>query len=115
MNTGMQEMQMSMGDIAANLYDGGWRAADREQMIEREWTFGDCRVAKYSWGFCVWASGGHCDVVPGNGDDMDACEAALDNGESPIASGWEDGAGHDVAAECERTAREEHGITDREE
>ena len=33
MNTGMQEMQMSMGDIAANLYDGGWRAADREQMI----------------------------------------------------------------------------------
>lgn len=34
MNAGMQEMQMSMGDIAANLYDGGWRAADREQMIE---------------------------------------------------------------------------------
>ena len=24
---------MNMGDIAANLYDGGWRAADREQMI----------------------------------------------------------------------------------
>lgn len=24
---------MTMGDIAANLYDGGWRAADREQMI----------------------------------------------------------------------------------
>ena len=33
MNTGIQEMQMSMGDIAASLYDGGWRAADREQMI----------------------------------------------------------------------------------
>lgn len=33
MNSGMQEMQMSMGDIAANLYDGGWRAKDREQMI----------------------------------------------------------------------------------
>ena len=33
MNTEVQEMQMSMGDIAANLYDGGWRAADREQMI----------------------------------------------------------------------------------
>ena len=33
MNTGIQELQMSMGDIAANLYDGGWRAADREQMI----------------------------------------------------------------------------------
>lgn len=78
MNTGMEEMQM----------------------IEREWTFTDCRVAKYSWGFRVWACGGHCDVVPGNGDDMDACEAALDSGESPIASGWEDGAGHDVAAEC---------------
>ena len=24
---------MNMGDIAANLYDGGWRASDREQMI----------------------------------------------------------------------------------
>lgn len=77
-----------------------------DEMIEREWALADCRVAKYSWGFRVWASGGHCDIVPGNGDDMDACEAALDNGESPIASGWEDGAGHDVAAECERTSDE---------
>lgn len=25
---------MTMGDAAANLYDGGWRAADREKMIE---------------------------------------------------------------------------------
>ena len=33
MNTEVQEMQMRIGDIAANLYDGGWRAADREQMI----------------------------------------------------------------------------------
>ena len=24
---------MNMGDIAANLYDGGWRASGREQMI----------------------------------------------------------------------------------
>lgn len=31
--TEIQEMQMKMGDIAANLYDGGWRAKDREQMI----------------------------------------------------------------------------------
>lgn len=82
-----------------------------DEMIEKEWTYEDCRVAKYSWGFRVWASGGHCDVVPGNGDDMDACEAALDNGESPIASGWEDGAGHDVAAECERTCDIETGAS----
>ena len=35
MNTRVQELQMSsMGDIAASLYDGGWRAADREQLIE---------------------------------------------------------------------------------
>ena len=35
MKTGIQDLQMSsMGDIAASLYDGGWRAADREQMIE---------------------------------------------------------------------------------
>ena len=33
MKTGMQHLQMSMGDAAASLYDGGWRAADREQMI----------------------------------------------------------------------------------
>ena len=33
MNIGMQDLQMSIGDIAAILYDGGWRAADREQMI----------------------------------------------------------------------------------
>ena len=48
-----------------------------DEMIEREWAFTDCRVAKYSWGFRVWASG------------------------------WEDGAGHDVAAECEIADREE--------
>ena len=29
----LQELQIRIGDIAANLYDGGWRAADREQMI----------------------------------------------------------------------------------
>ena len=92
MNTGIQEMQ-----------------------IEKEWAFTNCRVAKYSWGYRVWASGGHCDVVPGNGDDMDACEAALDNGESPIASGWEDGCGHDVHSECERTAQEYDENTYREE
>jgi hypothetical protein len=35
MNTGMQHLQMSsMGDAAASLYDGGWRAADREQLID---------------------------------------------------------------------------------
>lgn len=33
MDTEIQEMQMCMGDIAASLYDGGWRAKDREQMI----------------------------------------------------------------------------------
>jgi hypothetical protein len=34
MSTRIQDLQMSsMGDIAASLYDGGWRAADREQMI----------------------------------------------------------------------------------
>jgi len=33
MKAGIQDLQMSMGDIAASLYDGGWRAADREQMI----------------------------------------------------------------------------------
>ncbi|MFA6689946.1 MAG: hypothetical protein WCS18_10760 [Sphaerochaetaceae bacterium] len=34
MNTGIQDLQMRMGDVAASLYDGGWRAADREQLIE---------------------------------------------------------------------------------
>ena len=35
MKTGIQDLQMSsMGDIAASLYDGGWRAADREQLID---------------------------------------------------------------------------------
>lgn len=33
MNSRIQEMQMRIGDIAAILYDGGWRAADRELMI----------------------------------------------------------------------------------
>ena len=74
----------------------------------REWTFYDCDVAKYSWGFRVWACGGHCDIVYSNGDDMDAAEKALDRGESPIAYGWEDGCGHDVRFECERTAEEGH-------
>ena len=35
MNTRVQELQMSsMGDAAASLYDGGWRAADRERLID---------------------------------------------------------------------------------
>ena len=33
MNSRLQEMQPNMGEITANLYDGGWRAADREEMI----------------------------------------------------------------------------------
>ena len=33
MNRGMQKMQMYMEDVADNLYDGGWRASDRELMI----------------------------------------------------------------------------------
>ena len=34
MNTRVQYLQMSMGDAAGMLYDGGWRAGDRRSMIE---------------------------------------------------------------------------------
>ena len=38
MNSRMQAMQMSMEEIAASLYDGGWRAADREELIYYDFT-----------------------------------------------------------------------------
>lgn len=70
----------------------------------REWAFGGCTVKMIPidrdlWGFRVTApTGRSCDVTPADVDDAIECFGRLENGESPIWGGWEDGSGNDVSS-----------------
>lgn len=68
----------------------------------RDWKFDDCTVKMIPidrdlWGFRVTApTGRSCDVTPADVDDAIECYSRLENGESPVSDGWEDGSGHEV-------------------
>ena len=76
----------------------------------REWAFDDCTVTMEPfdddlWMFHVSAPNGKtCDVIPDTISDAVECFGNLENGESPVWGGWEDGSGNPV---CDLLADEE--------
>lgn len=69
----------------------------------RDWQFDDCTVTMVPfdgdlWMFHVSAPNGKtCDVIPDTISDAVECFGNLENGESPVWGGWEDGSGNPVS------------------
>lgn len=69
----------------------------------RTWTFDDCTVEEIEHDYDLNAlrvikrNGNQQTIYPGDIDDLEACAARLDAGESPI--GWEDGNGNTIDAD----------------
>lgn len=69
----------------------------------RDWEFDDCEVSMVPlngdlWYYRVTAPNGKsCDVTPSDTEDAFECFANLENGESPVWGGWEDGSGNLVS------------------
>lgn len=69
----------------------------------RDWKFDDCTVTMAPfdgelWMFHVSAPNGKtCDVLPDTISDAVECFGNLENGESPVWGGWEDGSGNPVS------------------
>ena len=69
----------------------------------REWAFDDCTVTMEPFDHDLWMfhvsapNGKTCDVIPDTISDAVECFGDLENGESPICGGWEDGSGNLVS------------------
>ena len=82
----------------------------------RDWQFDDCTVTMAPFDGDLWmfrvsaADGKTCDVIPDTISDAVECYCNLENGESPVWGGWEDGSGNlvsDLLADEEEEAKAE--------